>query len=235
MGNGSRDVTGAVISVSPDCRPFRASGWPRFVAGRRTLFVVFVAGLLTVVFPWLSIAQARQARPDTSAIDPDELRDLQKEDDRRVNADSLRAAFLRSDTLLQFSSRRDSLRARLMERVVDYIGTLYRYGKSTRQGMDCSAFTSAVFAEAFGITLPRSSRDQYRAGSRVKKSELLPGDLVFFRTRRRRISHVGIYVGENLFAHAGRSEGVSVSSLESSYYKKRYVGAKRILDFDEDE
>ncbi|MCC6444858.1 MAG: C40 family peptidase [Armatimonadetes bacterium] len=110
-----------------------------------------------------------------------------------------------------------------------YQGMPYRRGGTTsRSGFDCSGFTRYIYRKS-GVNLPHSSRSQYGVGRPVSKSGLQKGDLVFFRTTRRGISHVGIYAGNGKFIHASNhSRGVTVDSLGSAYYSKRYVGAKRV-------
>lgn len=109
-----------------------------------------------------------------------------------------------------------------------YRGTRYRYGGSARGGFDCSGFTRYVYAQR-GVELPHSSRAQYSTGKVVSKSSMKPGDLVFFSTTRRGISHVGIYVGDGKFVHASSARGrVRVDSLNSGYYSERFRGARRV-------
>lgn len=107
-------------------------------------------------------------------------------------------------------------------------GTHYVRGGTSRGGFDCSGFTRYVYAK-YGISLPHSSAAQASRGTPVSKSQLKSGDLVFFQTYRRGISHVGIYVGNGNFVHAAsRGRGVTVDSLSSAYYAPRYRGARRI-------
>jgi len=108
----------------------------------------------------------------------------------------------------------------------------YRFGGNSFSGLDCSFFVKKVYSMV-GIDLPRSAREQFTVGVPVKKDELQPGDLVFFRTYAKFPSHVGIYLGDNLFIHAStRSKKVTIDSLETPYYLSRYIGAKRILGID---
>lgn len=113
-----------------------------------------------------------------------------------------------------------------------YLGKPYVYGGTNlNTGTDCSGFTYSVFKH-FGINLNRSSRDQYLNGTPVEKSNLLPGDLVFFNTGGNSvISHVGLYIGNNQYIHCtdSKNQGVIISSLGSDYALKTYYGAKRVL------
>jgi len=114
-----------------------------------------------------------------------------------------------------------------LDDVIDSVlGTPYRTAGTTPNGFDCSGFTSYVF-DKIGIDLPRQSSAQYSSGSKVSKDELRAGDLVFFNTNGRGISHVGIYVGNGKFAHSSSSNGVRYDNLSASYYADRYVGAAR--------
>jgi cell wall-associated NlpC family hydrolase len=95
--------------------------------------------------------------------------------------------------------------------------------------LDCSGFVQKTFA-FLNLDLPRSAREQFREGAKVAKEDLSPGDLVFFRTYAKYPSHVGIYLGDNRFVHASsREKKVTVDSLDTPYYVKRYIGAKRLL------
>jgi cell wall-associated NlpC family hydrolase len=108
-----------------------------------------------------------------------------------------------------------------------YVGVPYVFGGNTPKGFDCSGFTCYVFRGA-GVQLPRMADEQYRIGSPIAKSNLQPGDLVFFTTYEPGVSHAGIYVGNGNFISATSSSGVRVDSLSSSYWASRYVGAKRV-------
>lgn len=109
-----------------------------------------------------------------------------------------------------------------------YIGTPYVWGGTTPSGFDCSGFVQYVFRQ-HGITLPRTSKQQYGIGSAVSRANLQPGDLVFFATGYGSVNHLGIYIGNGQFIHSGSSSGVTISSLSNSYWSPRYVGARRVL------
>lgn len=118
----------------------------------------------------------------------------------------------------------------LLESVDEWYGVRYRRGGNGKTGIDCSGFTLAVFEAAYGITIPRVSREQYRVSNKISMTELKEGDLVFFNTVGRGVSHVGVYLGNNKFIHSTVSKGVMVNDLYESYYVKRYIGAGRIDD-----
>ncbi|MCK9282087.1 MAG: C40 family peptidase [Melioribacteraceae bacterium] len=128
------------------------------------------------------------------------------------------------------SSNEMTTRDKILYEVVKYLDTPYKYGGNSEIGIDCSAFTLEVYKKADLISLPRSAREQFGVGEKISsKDELQFGDLVFFNTRRRsNPGHVGIYLGDNQFVHASRTLGVTVSSLDETYYKKRYTGARRV-------
>lgn len=125
----------------------------------------------------------------------------------------------------------------LGEEIVEYgkmfIGTPYVWGgNDLKNGVDCSGLTKQIF-EGFDINISRLSYTQVNDGIEIDKSELRPGDLVFFDTNginTGKISHVGIYAGNNLFLHADSTNGVMLSSLSNEYYKRNYVTSSRILN-----
>ena len=123
------------------------------------------------------------------------------------------------------------LRNEIVETAESFIGLPYRWGgSSVDDGFDCSGLAMAVY-RLNGLNLPRSSKEQYRTGIPVKQSQLKRGDLVFFATSRgKKVSHVGIYTGDNNFIHApGKGKKIRISSLSNRYFKTRYAGAKTYL------
>jgi lipoprotein Spr len=119
------------------------------------------------------------------------------------------------------------LNTALLEFVDDWYGTRYRMGGTTKSGVDCSAFTQAIYLSAFAVSLPRTAREQYRASRIISATELKEGDLVFFNTTGG-VSHVGIYLQNNKFVHASSKLGVTISDMFDPYYIKHYIGAGRI-------
>jgi cell wall-associated NlpC family hydrolase len=108
-----------------------------------------------------------------------------------------------------------------------HIGTRYRWGGESTRGFDCSGFVRYVFRESEGINLPRTSREQAKFGLPVSRDELQPGDIVSFATGGgSRVSHVGMYIGDNKFIHSSSSRGVRIDTL-TGYYAKRFVNARR--------
>ena len=118
---------------------------------------------------------------------------------------------------------------KLFHFVYDWIGTPYHFGGSTKNGTDCSGFTKQLYSQVFNMDIQRSSRDIFSMVSPVRKDELQEGDLVFFKIHSRRISHVGIYLGNNRFAHAS-SRGVAISSLDDDYYRRYFYRGGRMLE-----
>jgi cell wall-associated NlpC family hydrolase len=125
----------------------------------------------------------------------------------------------------------ESLRLRLVKAARELLGTRYRWaGVSAQTGFDCSGLVQQVFSY-FEIDLPRSSKEQYKIGEKIDKDELEAGDLVFFSSGGKQPTHVGIYVGDNQFLHAARkAKGVVISDMNQSWYVRRFLGARRMIE-----
>jgi len=109
------------------------------------------------------------------------------------------------------------------------IGKKYKWGSAGPSSFDCSGFTSYIYKNGAGISLPRTSVSQSKVGIKISRNQLKSGDLVFFNTSGKGISHVGMYIGDSKFIHASTSKGVRIDSLNSSYYKSKFVTASRII------
>lgn len=117
----------------------------------------------------------------------------------------------------------------LLREVASWLGTPHRFGGVTRQGVDCSGFALQVYQVVFQIPLPRTSADMARVGLRVSRQQLRDGDLVFFKTAGgNKITHVGIYLSNNRFAHASSSLGVIISNLNEPFYQRTFSHAGRV-------
>jgi cell wall-associated NlpC family hydrolase len=117
----------------------------------------------------------------------------------------------------------------LVVNAMGYLGVPYRRGGTGIQGFDCSGFVQAMYENTLGLVLPHNAKAQAAVTQKIDKSELQPGDLVFFNTLRRAFSHVGIYVGEGKFIHSPRSGGqVRIEDMRDSYWAKRFNGARRV-------
>ena len=112
------------------------------------------------------------------------------------------------------------------------LGIKYRYGGNTPEtGLDCSGLVRYVFKAALGTDLPRTAAEISRVGEKIDSHDLQPGDLVFYNTLRRGFSHVGIYLGDSKFIHSPSAGGeVRIESMDIAYWKKRFVGARRIVE-----
>lgn len=117
-------------------------------------------------------------------------------------------------------------------KALSMIGTPYKFGgNKPDKGMDCSGFVRHVYKESTQVSLPRTASEMSKSGEEVAESDLQPGDLVFFDTRKKPFSHVGIYAGNGEFVHASsqRSKQVTVSRLRDTYWSSRFNGARRVL------
>lgn len=110
-----------------------------------------------------------------------------------------------------------------------HLGKPYSGRSKWEEGLDCSKFTAEVFETYNKTILPRTVAEQFKAGEQAPRRRLKFGDLVFFRTERSQVSHVGVYVDYNEFIHASTSHGVIISNLNEKYWAERFVGARRIL------
>lgn len=122
---------------------------------------------------------------------------------------------------------------KLYQFVYEWLGTPYRLGGDSKKGIDCSKFSLAVYENVFNTTIGYNSRNQYANVKPIRKNDLQPGDLVFFKIRSRQITHVGIYLGDDKFAHASSSRGVMVSNLNEADWKRYYYNGGRPSEINE--
>lgn len=111
-----------------------------------------------------------------------------------------------------------------------WLGVKYRYAGITKKGVDCSGLVYNIYKEAYGRKVPSSTSDLIKKSKKIQKKDLRPGDLLFFATtnKKKKISHVGIYLKEGYFIHASTSRGVMVNHISEDYYKKRWIKNGRL-------
>lgn len=150
----------------------------------------------------------------------------QLDENAMADPDTLEGQFY--GQLMGLDLNKDS-NGQLYKNIYDWLGTPYRYGGETKRGIDCSGFTNKVYTAAYNAPLPSNSRAIWQASEPVEKSELKEGDFVFFKIRRGQISHIGIYLGNDKFAHASVSNGVIISDLNESYYRRYFYKGGRLI------
>ncbi len=152
-----------------------------------------------------------------------------KTDDKKVNANEVASRFNSSTVNNNSVSASKNIEVqKMMDVILSYLGTPYKFGGESKSGMDCSAFTKEVFLQSTNYKLPRSTSEQIKVGETISQQNMKFGDLIFFNTTGVNPSHVGIFIGDNMFAHASQAYGVTISSFESSYYKKHFTEARRL-------
>ena len=182
-------------------------------------------------------SDAKLASSDNKKLETAKSQLLSSFKDENLVATKTLEAVLRNEEIaktVKFTKKIDDLLAEAQT----YLGTPYRYGGMTRNGIDCSAFVLSVFGAVTGMNLPRVAASQAQEGEKIEKDQLQKGDLVFFSHQGRgRISHVGIVEevspeGDVKFIHAATSKGVMISSLNDSYWGPKYRFAKRVISID---
>jgi cell wall-associated NlpC family hydrolase len=148
-------------------------------------------------------------------------------------SDDLDRMLVEKGLLSQFDQVRQNVSIKASELVVNamgFLGVPYKRGGNTVEtGFDCSGFVRSIYEQSIGLILPRRAEQQAAATQNIDKSELKPGDLVFFNTMRRAFSHVGIYVGEGRFIHSPKPGAeVRVESMSVDYWARRFDGARRV-------
>lgn len=118
---------------------------------------------------------------------------------------------------------------KLYKFIYEWIGTPYRYAGNTKKGIDCSAFVKTIYDNVFNTTILRNSRDIFGMTVPLNKEDLKEGDLVFFKIKSKSISHVGVFLGDNRFAHSSNG-GVKISNINDPYYSRYFYKGGRILE-----
>jgi cell wall-associated NlpC family hydrolase len=178
----------------------------------------------------ISKYQKEEAEADKAVKEQAKEMEREKERKNRERAEKRKKELAMMEQKVAEYGKRGNLDIdRLFSTIGKYIGIPYRFGGDSENGIDCSAFTRRVYREQ-GIELPRVSREQAMIGRGVGRNPLQPGDLVFFNTSiTGGISHVGVYMDNNTFAHASSSQGVTKNNINERYFKKRYVRANRVM------
>lgn len=154
----------------------------------------------------------------------------EKDNEFVVNNDSIELKNTTEQVSRSSISKRTSSITKVVTSAYNALGKPYVYGDIGKKGYDCSGLTYSVYLNNTGIKLPRSSSQIVKAGEVVKKSELIPGDIVLFNTSGKGISHAGLYIGDGNMIHASSSQKkVMITSIYSSYYNSRFVTARRII------
>jgi cell wall-associated NlpC family hydrolase len=144
------------------------------------------------------------------------------------NEDGENLSFLQVKYAVLLNTPAEEVRnTKMFEFIDDWYGAPYRLGGTTKKGIDCSAFTQFLFSGVYGVNIPRTAREQYGLTSRISRTELKEGDLIFFNTRGG-ISHVGVYLQNNKFVHASTSGGVMISDIFDDYWARKFVGLGRL-------
>lgn len=118
---------------------------------------------------------------------------------------------------------------KLYQFIYDWIGTPYRLGGGTKKGIDCSGFAFQLYNKVFNTMIGSNSRNIFSMVNPINKEELQEGDLVFFKIGSKSITHMGVYIGNNKFAHASSSKGVMISDLDDNYWRRYYFKGGRLL------
>ncbi|MCK3654656.1 peptidase C40 [Pasteurellaceae bacterium Macca] len=175
-------------------------------------FLTFTKTFSTaVVLSGILLAPQAMASLSTKAATPTQL----------IKATAAPEALAQSKATVSTSSSNQ----KVLSAYRQWAGTRYRLGGTSHSGIDCSAFVRATMSSAFNLHLPRSTMGQKTVGRSISKSELRPGDLVFFRKNH----HVGVYIGGGKFVHASSSRGVTTSSLSEGYWTRNYTQSRRVL------
>lgn len=170
--------------------------------------------------------QTRSGDKDLAVSPKNETGQKKEKISRNDDAENLSFLQIKYAVLLNITAEQVK-NTKMFEFIDDWYGTPYRLGGSTKTGIDCSAFTQFLFTSVYGLSIPRTAREQYNLTNRISRTELKEGDLIFFNTRGG-ISHVGVYLQNNKFVHASTSGGVMISDVFDEYWARKFVGVGRL-------
>ncbi|HET9747345.1 MAG TPA: C40 family peptidase [Chitinophagaceae bacterium] len=170
--------------------------------------------------------RARRGDEDVTAAVKKQTEPQKEKTYRNNDAEALSAIQIKYAVLLNTPAE-EVKNLKMFEFIDDWYGTPYRLGGTTKKGVDCSAFTQFLFSSVYGLSIPRTAREQYDLTSRISRTELKEGDLIFFNTRGT-VSHVGVYLQNNKFVHASTSGGVMISHIFDEYWARKFVGVGRL-------
>ena len=175
--------------------------------------------------PVESSGPKRRDEPAVSVVKKEttETRNRAYRDDNAENLSQLQVKY----SVLLNTAAEEVRNTKMFEFIDDWYGTPYRLGGTTKKGVDCSAFSQFLFASVYGLTIPRTAREQYSLTNRISRTELREGDLIFFNTRGS-VSHVGVYLQNNKFVHASTNGGVMISDVFDEYWARKFVGVGRV-------
>ena len=176
----------------------------------------------------MPVESSKGVKEKESSVAKKETSTTRNSSHRESSAENLSALQIKYGVLLSTQAE-EVKNTKMFEFIDDWYGTPYRLGGTTKKGVDCSAFSQFLFASVYGLSIPRTSKEQYNITSRISRTQLNEGDLIFFNTRGG-ISHVGVYLQNNKFVHASTSGGVMISDVYDEYWAKKFVGVGRLKE-----
>lgn len=189
---------------------------------------LFIFGCTAAVRYSPSDGSYRRADLQEPRSDSTNYREFVRDDEVRVESDENDDELV-PDEQLPATEGDAQIDKSIMNRIISrYLNTPYEKGGSGKMGLDCSGFVYCVFRDYDDTRLPLSVQSLYRLDLRVDYDDLSYGDLMFFRIDDRRVSHVGIYLGNGRFAHASETRGVVIDDISDEYFATRYAGARRV-------
>lgn len=180
------------------------------------------------ITPGMTTTQIRHLEREMKRAEKIESKEAKVNIDANLNTENASGLQAKYCTILDVPVETISDDAALLQEVDDWWGTPYRMGGTTKSGVDCSAFSQIVLQDIFETTIPRTAQQQYDNCAHPDAGEQLQkGDLVFFGSSKRNITHVGVYITNNKFVHASTSRGVMISDLNDTYWGRKYIGSGR--------